>query len=105
MKNTRLLKALGAAALAATLAACAAHDGHRSAGQYTDDTATTARVKAALVQTEGVSAADVQVETYNGVVQLSGFVPSKDAASQAVQAARGVNGVKEVRNDIQIRDK
>lgn len=105
MKNIRLIRVLGAAAFAATLAACAGHDGHRSAGQYTDDTATTARVKAALVQADGVSATDVQVETYNGVVQLSGFVPSKDAASQAVQAARGVDGVKEVRNDIQIRGK
>ncbi|MBO9353847.1 BON domain-containing protein [Bordetella petrii] len=105
MTTSRVLHGLGAALLAATLAACAAHDGHRSAGQYTDDTATTARVKAALVQADRVSAADVQVETYNGVVQLSGFVPDQDAANQAVQAARGVDGVTEVRNDIQVRGK
>ncbi|MBV7486149.1 BON domain-containing protein [Bordetella sp. BOR01] len=103
MFTSRVLHGLGAVILAAMLAACAAQDGHRSAGQYTDDTATTARVKAALVQADGVSAADVQVETYGGVVQLSGFVPSQDAATQAVNAARGVDGVKEVRNDIQVR--
>jgi len=103
MTTSRVLHGLGAVLLTAVLAACAAHDGHRSAGQYTDDTATTARVKAALVQADGVSANDVQVETDNGVVQLSGFVPTQDAANQAVTAARGVSGVKDVRNDIQVR--
>lgn len=105
MTISRVLHGLGAVVLAAVLAGCAAQDGHRSAGQYTDDTATTARVKAALVEADRVSAADVQVETYNGVVQLSGFVPSQDAANAAVKAARDVSGVKEVRNDIQVRGK
>ncbi|GAB1579175.1 BON domain-containing protein [Bordetella petrii] len=103
MSISRIFRSFIAVAFTAVLAACAGQDGHRSTGQYTDDTATTARVKAALVEAPGVSANDVQVETYNGVVQLSGFVQSEDAAAQAVEAARGVSGVKEVRNDIQIR--
>ncbi|CAM4109251.1 BON domain-containing protein [Bordetella tumulicola] len=103
MTISRVVHGLGAVILATMLAACAAHDGHRSTGQYTDDTALTARVKAALVQADRVSATDVQVETYNGVVQLSGFVIDQEAANQAVIAARNVDGVKEVRNDIQVR--
>lgn len=85
------------------LAACAATDTTRSAGEYTDDTAITARVKLAFVNDEQVSALDIQVETFRGIVQLSGFVTSRDLAERAGQIARGVEGVKDVRNDIRIR--
>lgn len=101
-KHASLYRILGILTLAAALTACAAQDGRRSTGQYTDDTVTEARVKAALVEAPDVSAADVKVEVYQGVAQLSGFVDSKEKANQAVEAARKVPGVIEVRNDIRI---
>ncbi|GAA5234918.1 BON domain-containing protein [Verticiella sediminum] len=85
------------------LAACAATDTSRSAGEYTDDTAITARVKLAFVNDEQVSALDINVETFRGIVQLSGFVPQREMAQRAEQIARGVEGVKDVRNDIRLR--
>lgn len=85
------------------LAACTATDTTRSAGEYTDDTAITARVKLAFVNDEQVSALDIQVETFRGIVQLSGFVENRDLAERAARIARGVDGVKDVRNDIRLR--
>lgn len=102
MLNT-LLKWLTLASLTFFLAACAATDTTRSTGEYTDDTAITARVKLAFVNDEQVSALDIKVETFRGIVQLSGFVESPDLANRAATIARGVDGVKDVRNDIRIR--
>ncbi len=85
------------------LAACAATDTTRSTGEYADDTAITARVKLALANDDQVSALDTQVETFRGVVQLSGFADTREQAERAGMIARNVEGVKDVRNDIRIR--
>jgi len=98
-----ILKWLSLASLTFFLAACAATDTTRSTGEYTDDTAITARVKLAFVNDEQVSAMDIQVETFRGVVQLSGFADSREVANRAATIARGVEGVKDVRNDIRVR--
>lgn len=100
---TRIMKWFALFGVTFVLAACAATDTTRSTGEYTDDTAITARVKLAFVNDEQVSALDVNVETFRGVVQLSGFADSREAANRAVQIARGVEGVKDVRNDIRLR--
>lgn len=104
MVRPSLLQGLGTAMLALALGGCAAQDGQRSTGQYTDDVATTARVREALVKTPNLRSNTIQVETYRGVVQLSGFADDEDSAASAVGAARGVAGVKEIRNNIQIRN-
>lgn len=104
MLNT-ILKWFTLASLSFLLAACSATDTTRSTGEYTDDTAITARVKLALVNDEEVSALDVNVETFRGVVQLSGFADSREMANRAATVARGVEGVKDVRNDIRIRSR
>lgn len=98
-----ILKWFTVASVTFLLAACSATDSTRSTGEYTDDTAITARVKLAFVNDEQVSALDVQVETFRGIVQLSGFTDSNDLANRAATIARGVEGVKDVRNDIRIR--
>ncbi len=85
--------------------ACSATDTSRSTGEFTDDAAITARVKLALADDEKVSALDVKVDTFREVVQLTGFTESRDIANRAATVARGVEGVKEVRNDIQLRPK
>jgi osmotically-inducible protein OsmY len=73
-------------------------------GQYVDDATVTAKVKTAIASDVGVKAAsNVNVETYRGVVQLSGFADSEDQASKAVTAAKKVSGVRSVKNDIRIK--
>jgi osmotically-inducible protein OsmY len=74
-----------------------------STGQYIDDTVITSRVKAALVADPATKASQVNVETFKGVVQLSGFVESQAMANKAVELARSVKGVASVKNDMRVR--
>jgi len=102
---------LGAAAVAVAAAfgiyGCASPDhpeNKRSAGEFTDDAALTAKVKTAIASDVGArTAAAVNVETFRGVVQLTGFVDSKEQAQRAEAAAKKVNGVKSVKNDIRLK--
>lgn len=90
------------------LAAFAAHAGgptKRSAGEYIDDKAVSAKVKAALLKDPDVKGLQVKVETYNGVVQLSGFVDKPEQISRAAEVAKGVEGVKSVKNDLIVKGK
>jgi hyperosmotically inducible periplasmic protein len=97
---------LAAAALAG-LGACASSEdaaNQRSTGEFTDDATVTAKVKSAIATDAGArTAAAVNVETYRGVVQLTGFVDSEDQATRAVSAAKKVQGVRSVKNDIRIK--
>ncbi|MFN3751184.1 MAG: BON domain-containing protein [Thiobacillus sp.] len=72
-------------------------------GKYVDDAWITAKVKALLVKDEGVKGLDVKVETHQGTVQLSGWVSSPSQITQAERIARTVEGVKDVKNDLQIK--
>lgn len=90
-------------ALAGSLAACSTIEGRETAGQYVDDTTITTKVKAAIVNDEGLKGMQINVETMQGVVQLSGFVDTAQQAAQAAADARGVEGVKSVRNSIVVR--
>lgn len=102
MSKTILALAM-AAALTLTLGACTSTATQRNVAEYTDDAAVTARVKLALANTPGIKASDIQVETYRGVVQLSGFAESAEMASLATSTARQIAGVREVKNDIRMR--
>lgn len=75
----------------------------RTAGEVIDDTTVTARVKAALTANTITKARQINVETRQGVVQLHGFVDSQAEANAAVQEARAVPGVSEVRNDLEVK--
>ena len=97
--------AIGAAATLG-VAGCASQSSEtkRSAGQFTDDAALTAKVKTAIATDVGARAAgSINVETYKGVVQLSGFVDSQDQAQRAVTSAQRVGGVKSVKNDLRLK--
>jgi len=72
-------------------------------GQYPDDTATTGKVKAALFNGPTPKSAESNVETVNGVVQLSGFVGTQADPAKAVSVARGVDGVRAVKNDMRLK--
>ena len=102
--NTRelvLIAALGAAVPAVSFAEETHHKS--SAGQYIGDAALTAKVKTALLTEKNLKSLDVNVETLNGVVQLSGFVVSSAQIDQAVDIARHVKGVRDVKNDLRLK--
>lgn len=96
-----LVSLLGVAGVAFT-AGCSSTAEHRSTGAFIDDSAITAKVKGAFVQDDLVKAMDVKVDTYNGTVQLSGFVESEAQRTRAEQIARGIAGVRDVANNIQL---
>jgi len=104
--TTTLKKAIAAAGavFALGLGGCASDGSHRSAGQFTDDAALTAKVKTAIAKDVGMgTAAAINVQSYNGQVQLTGFVDSQDAARRAAMAANHVDGVQVVTNDIHVK--
>ncbi len=70
---------------------------------YTDDSVITARVKTALLHTTGLKSTEITVETYKGVVKLSGFIDSKSEIKKAVSVAGHVKGVKSVENDLSVK--
>jgi osmotically-inducible protein OsmY len=75
----------------------------QTAGETLDDSVVTAKVKAKLVDDPVTKASQIEVETFKGTVQLSGFVDSAAAVSRAEQLAKDVGGVKDVKNSLQVR--
>jgi Predicted periplasmic or secreted lipoprotein len=82
---------------------CASTAKHEGTGEYVDDTVITAKVKAAILEEPGLKSAEINVETFKGVVQLSGFVSSPASVNKAAEIARGVRGVKSVRDDMRVK--
>jgi hyperosmotically inducible protein len=76
-----------------------------SAGEYLDDSVITTRVKTAVFNESTLKSSEINVETFKGVVQLSGFVSSQADINKAVEIARSVKGVASVQNDMQLRAK
>ncbi|KAB8306100.1 molecular chaperone OsmY [Erwinia endophytica] len=73
-------------------------------GGYIDDSAVTAKVKAALINNSAIKSADISVNTQEGVVTLSGFIPSQDQAERVVAEVRKVEGVQSVSDKLQVKD-
>jgi len=82
---------------------CASTAKHESTGEYMDDTAITAKVKTAIFEQPSLKSAEINVETYKGIVQLSGFVSSQENINTAMATARGVGGVSSVKNDMRVK--
>ena len=99
---TRISVLVAAVALTG-LAGCASTRQHESTGQYIDDTAITTSVKAAIFNEPGLKSAEINVETFKGRVQLSGFVSSKANIDRAVVLAQGIKGVTSVGNDMRLK--
>ena len=89
--------------IVATLVACAPSSKHASTGEFIDDAMITGKVKAALVADPQLKATEINVETYKGTVQLSGFVSAPEEVPKAVQLVRGIEGVKSVKNDMVVK--
>jgi hyperosmotically inducible protein len=76
-----------------------------SAGEYLDDSVITTRVKTAVFNEPTLKSSEINVETFKGVVQLSGFVSSQADINKAVEISRSVKGVTSVQNDMQLKAK
>ncbi|MDD5176390.1 MAG: BON domain-containing protein [Sterolibacterium sp.] len=100
---SKYLSALFVAIALVSVVGCASTSTHEGTGQYVDDSVITTKVKAAIFNEPTLKSAEINVETFKGVVQLSGFVSSREAESKAVEVARNVNGVTSVRNDMRLK--
>ncbi len=102
--RTHLPALLIAAMLGSSLiAGCSSTPSQQSTGEAIDDGVVTARIKAKLIEDPVTKAHQINVDTFKGTVQLSGFVETEQARSRALQIAREVNGVKQVKDALQIR--
>ena len=100
---TRRLALLSFAVAAASLTACAGSPTREGTGEYVDDTVITTKVKAAVLAEPTLKSAEINVETFKGRVQLSGFVNSKADIDKAVMLARDIKGVISVANDMRLK--
>lgn len=100
--RTTLAAAMTAAALL-TVTGCAVTRGQETVGAYVDDAGITTLVKTRMIENKEVDAAAIKVETLNGTVMLSGFAKNANEKIVAGNIARGVNGVKMVKNEIAVR--
>ena len=103
MKPFKRLSAIFLALVLASVLGCAGGPQKESTGEYITDSWITTKVKAALAEDPDVKAREVNVETFKGVVQLSGFVISQAAMNQAVYRARNIQGVTDVKNDMRLK--
>ncbi|MGZ5051915.1 MAG: BON domain-containing protein [Methylobacter sp.] len=104
MKN--LIRFFSAFFLALTLLAvtgCASSAKQEGTGEYFDDSVITSKVKAALLNEPNLNSNEINVETFKGVVQLSGFVSSRSEITRALEIARGIKGVTSVKNDMRLK--
>jgi osmotically-inducible protein OsmY len=100
--HRKITYALGAIAMATALG-CASTPTKEGTGEYMDDSLITGKVKTAIFNEPTLKSAEINVETFKGVVQLSGFVASKGAETKAVEVARMVGGVKSVKDDMRLK--
>ena len=91
------------AILLASLLGCAGTSTKEGTGEYVDDTVITTKVKAAIFNEPTLKVFQINVETFTGTVQLSGFVNTRAEINKASEVARGVPGVTAVRNDVRLK--
>jgi osmotically-inducible protein OsmY len=103
MKKMKYLTAFFIAIMVATTLGCASTTKQEGSGEYVDDSVITTKVKAAIFDESSLKSAEINVETFKGVVQLSGFVSSETDQHKAVELARSVKGVKTVKDDMRLK--
>ena len=104
IKLSAVILAVGALAVAGGITGCAGNRYKQSTGEHIDDSGTSSRVRSALSADTQYKYSDVNVQTFKGVVQLSGFVNSRDQKNRAGDLAKRVEGIKEVQNNITVKE-
>ena len=102
-KRHRILSFLVCFTLVTALLGCASTPTKESTGEYVDDSTITTKVKAAIFNDPALKVFQINVETFKGEVQLSGFVDSAQSVKRAGEVARGVGGVKSVKNNLIVK--
>jgi len=102
-KRQRILSILICIGLIAVFVGCASTPTREGTGEYVDDSAITTKVKAAIFAEPTLKVFQINVETFKGEVQLSGFVDSAQSVTKAGEVARGVQGVKSVKNNLIVK--
>jgi len=103
MKHINLFAAVFSAALLLTAVGCAPTPTREGTGEYVDDAVITTKVKAAIFNDASLKSAEINVETFKGTVQMSGFVKTETERLHAARVARDVKGVQAVKNDIRLK--
>jgi osmotically-inducible protein OsmY len=103
MKQVRYLSFFFTVVLLAAVMGCAPTSTREGTGEYLDDSVITTKVKAAIFNEPSLKSSEINVETFRGVVQLSGFVSSQANISKAIEVARGADGVKLVKDDMRLK--
>jgi osmotically-inducible protein OsmY len=103
MYHVTTLTTLFSALVLTTALGCASTRTHEGTGEYVDDSVITAKVKTAIFNEPGLKVSEIKVETFKGIVQLSGFVSSRDDIKGAVRVASAVSGVKSVTDEMQVK--
>ncbi|HUY02701.1 MAG TPA: BON domain-containing protein [Rhodocyclaceae bacterium] len=103
MTQSKRFSAFMLTVLLAILVGCASTPKQEGTGEYLDDAVLTTKVKAAVFNEPSLKSAEINVETFKGVVQLSGFVDSQADINKAVELARKVKGVTSVKNDMRVK--
>ena len=98
-----ILRLLICLVLVVSVAGCAGGKRYESTGEYLDDSAITTKVKASILGNSKLKVSQINVKTFKGTVQLSGFVDSSEMATRAVEVARTVKGVKMVNNSLIVK--
>lgn len=105
MNINKLIASLFLTGVLASAIGCAATSSKEGTGEYVDDSVITTKVKAAIFNEETLKSSEINVETFKGIVQLSGFVNSSADIAKATEVARAVKGVTSVKNDMRLKDK
>ena len=100
---TKWFAALFFAVTLVSVFGCVSTSTTEGTGEYIDDSVITTKVKHAFLHTASLKSGEINVETFKGVVQLSGFIRSQADIDLAVEVAGGVNGVKSVKNDMRVK--
>lgn len=103
MKTFKRVIPMLAILAAASLIGCASTSRSEGTGEYVDDSVITGKVKAAILEEPSLKSTEINVETFKGVVQLSGFVSSQSKINTAMATAEHVKGVTSVKNDMRLK--
>jgi osmotically-inducible protein OsmY len=103
LKLNRIMGFMAGVALITALTGCATTQKHESTGEYVDDSVITTKVKAAIFDESSLKTLQINVKTFQGTVQLSGFVDSAQSVKKAGEVARSVKAVTTVKNDLLVK--
>jgi len=102
-KLQRFLKLLVCLGLITAFLGCEATQKKESTGEYIDDAAITAKIKSRILEEPKLKSLQIEVKTFKGVVQLSGFVDTAQSVTRAGEIAGSIAGIRELKNDLVVK--